>query len=72
MIKEKWVAINQALKENVFALIVCISNKIPVLLCGTPGCSKTLSIQLISTNMKGKNSNDPIFQILPKIDVFNF
>ena len=48
MVTEPGIALNEALRENIFALIVCISNKIPVLLCGTPGCSKTLSISLLS------------------------
>ena len=37
-------ALNQALRENVFTLIPCFVNKIPVFMCGKPGCSKTMSV----------------------------
>ncbi|MBV5280354.1 MAG: AAA family ATPase, partial [Actinobacteria bacterium] len=39
------VAQNEALRENVFALFTCIYNNIPALLCGKPGCSKSLAYQ---------------------------
>lgn len=35
--KTQRIARNEALCENIFALIVCICNKIPILLCGKPG-----------------------------------
>ena len=37
------IALNTALKENIFTLLVCVVNKIPLLICGKPGCSKTLA-----------------------------
>ncbi|CAG2207731.1 RNF213 [Mytilus edulis] len=40
-------ALNAALQENVFTLLVCILNKLPIFLVGKPGCSKSLSMQLI-------------------------
>jgi hypothetical protein len=38
---------NGALLENVFVLMVCILNRIPVFLVGKPGSSKSLSMKLI-------------------------
>ena len=38
---EKGIAKNRALLENLFALFICINNKIPLFLCGKPGCSKS-------------------------------
>jgi hypothetical protein len=38
------IAINKALKENIFAVIPCLANKIPIFICGKPGCSKSLAI----------------------------
>ena len=49
-------AVNQAIKENIFALIPCIMEKIPIFICGKPGCSKSLAIQLIFSNLKGPKS----------------
>lgn len=53
------VAINSALLENVFVLLVCIINRMPVFLVGKPGCSKTLAMQLILENLRGKGSPFP-------------
>jgi len=38
---------NNALLENVFVILTCMLNKIPVFLVGKSGCSKSLSMQLI-------------------------
>jgi E3 ubiquitin-protein ligase RNF213 len=60
------VAMNTALLENVFILLVCILNKIPAFLVGKPGCSKSLSMQLIYNNLKGRDSKDEFFKTLPQ------
>ena len=41
------LAVNEALKENVFAFIVCVANKLPLIICGKPVCSKSLTINLL-------------------------
>ena len=38
---------NQALLENIFCMFVCIQNRLPLILTGPPGCSKTLSFCLL-------------------------
>ena len=38
------IAKNRALLENIFILFFCINCKIPVFICGKPGCSKSLSV----------------------------
>ncbi len=62
-------ALNTALLENVFVMLVCILNKLPVFVVGKPGCSKSLSMQLINSNLRGKDSKDPFFQKLPQVYV---
>ena len=42
------IAKNKALLENLFSLFVAINNKVPMFIVGKPGCSKSLSVQLIS------------------------
>lgn len=49
-------ALNLALRENIFAIIPCILNRIPIFICGKPGCSKSLAIQLIFANLRGDKS----------------
>ncbi|CAF5147647.1 unnamed protein product, partial [Rotaria sp. Silwood1] len=39
-------AINRALTDNIFVLFTCILNRIPVILCGKPGSSKTLAVPI--------------------------
>ena len=51
------IAKNQALKENLFSSLYCIINKIPLIICGKPGRSKTLCIQILENSMKGKEGS---------------
>ncbi|CAF0884533.1 unnamed protein product [Adineta steineri] len=60
-------ATNRALTDNIFVLVACIVNKIPVILCGKPGCSKTSSVQIIISNLKGKKSKVSYFRTLPEL-----
>ena len=69
---EPGIAKNSALLENIFTLFVCINNKIPVFICGKPGCSKSLSVQLLYKSMKGDNSSDLMFKSLPRIIMNTF
>ena len=63
---------NAALRENVFVMLVCILNKIPIFVVGKPGCSKSLSIQLIRSNLRGRDSHDPLFKELPQLYVVSY
>ncbi|KAL4499726.1 hypothetical protein ABPG72_017266 [Tetrahymena utriculariae] len=53
---------NSALKSNIFTLFVCIMNKIPIVLIGPPGCSKSLSISILIKTMKGEQSKSQFFK----------
>lgn len=63
---------NAALRENVFVIVVCILNKIPVFVVGKPGCSKSLSMQVIRSNLRGKDSKDPFLKQLPQLFVVSY
>src|ERR1044072_6686020 len=60
-------AANEALLENVLVMIVCILTRIPLFLIGAPGSSKSLAIRLISSNLRGSDSNDKYFRNLPQV-----
>jgi len=64
---EKGIAKNRALLDNIFSLFVAINNKVPIFIVGKPGCSKSLSVQLINKSMKGSTSNTSLFKSFPKI-----
>ena len=66
------IARNTALRENVFIVMVCILNRIPVFLVGKPGCSKSLSMQLIRSNLRGKDSKNKYFYDFPQLYVVSF
>ena len=51
------IAFNSALMENVFTSLVCLMNKIPILIIGNPGSSKSLSIKMLNSNLRGQNSS---------------
>ena len=69
---EKGVAMNQALEENIFVLLICVLNKIPVFLVGKPGSSKTLTLQVIASNLQGKQSEQKFWRKFPSIHIFQY
>ena len=64
---EKGIAKNKALLDNIFALFVTINTKVPIFIVGKPGCSKSLSVQLINKSMRGDASKKLLFKNLPEI-----
>jgi hypothetical protein len=69
---EKGIAKNRALLDNIFGLFIAINNKVPIIVVGKPGCSKSLSVQLINKSMKGTASNNFIFKQYPKIIINSY
>lgn len=63
---------NAALRENVFVMLVCILNRIPVFVVGKPGCSKSLSMQIIRSNLRGKDAKDVFLKTLPQLYVVSY
>lgn len=61
------IAKNKALKENVFMMIVCIENRIPLFVVGKPGSSKSLSKSLVLDAMKGDQSKSNLFKKMKKV-----
>ena len=55
------VAKTEALKENIYATIICTMCKIPLIIVGQPGSSKTLSFKIVTANLLGKGSPHSIF-----------
>ncbi|XP_065828093.1 uncharacterized protein [Oscarella lobularis] len=56
------IAKTNALKENLFATVVCTACRIPLVIVGAPGSSKTLSFNLTLTNLKGAESKKKSFR----------
>jgi len=66
------IALNEALCENIFMILVCILNMIPIFVVGKPGSSKSLSVELIGSHLNGKMSDIPFFQEYPAVEVFSY
>ena len=50
----KWdtpLAMNDSLKENLYTCFVCVNTRLPLLIIGSPGSSKTLSLRLLAKNL---------------------
>ena len=56
------IAETNALKENLFATLICTMSKIPLIIVGAPGTSKTLSFNLTTSNVKGGESPKEYFR----------
>ena len=66
------IAKTLALKENLFAIIVCTVTKTPLIIIGDPGSSKTLSFNQVVSNLKGHDSKSKLFRytdFFPSLDV---
>ena len=66
------IGLNNSLKENIFLMFFSIYAQIPLIVVGKPGCSKSLSIQLIIKIMRGKFSNSNFLKKYPKINITAF
>lgn len=66
------IALNEALRENLFMLLVSVMNQIPILVIGKPGCSKSLAVSILQDNLKGSVSDKPLFKTMPAIEVLPY
>lgn len=66
------IAANSAIKENIYCFFVSIYNRLPMIIVGPPGCSKSLAIRILTENMKGYNSEDKYLTEFHSIRAINF
>ncbi len=63
------IAKNQALKENVFMMIVCIELRIPLFLVGKPGSSKSLAKTIVADAMQGEKASSDLFRSFKQVSI---
>ena len=68
----KGIAKNRALLENLFSLYFCTVNKIPLIICGKPGSTKSLSQKLLQNALKGIISNTKLCKETKELVVFPY
>lgn len=65
------VALNEALCENLFILLVSVLNSISVFVVGKPGSSKSLAVNILVRSLKGRESSSPFLRSFPAVEVFS-
>ncbi|XP_036418083.1 E3 ubiquitin-protein ligase rnf213-alpha-like [Colossoma macropomum] len=63
---------NDALKENVFMMIVCMNLRLPLFLVGKPGSSKSLSKTVAADALQGKSSRSELFKSYKQAQLLSF
>ena len=61
------IARNQALKENLFMMVICIELRIPLFLVGKPGSSKSLAKIIVADAMQGEAARSELFRALKSV-----
>ena len=64
------VALTAALKENIYCIVACIQQRIPLAIIGEPGSSKSLSYRIVWQNLRGEYSSKPFCRDLAAVDSF--
>jgi hypothetical protein len=68
------IAKTRTLKENLFATVICTTCRLPLIIVGAPGSSKTLSFNLALSNLKGAESRSSFFRDtrFPALDPYHY
>lgn len=66
---EENIALNQALCENVFMMVICIELRIPLFVVGKPGSSKSLAKTIVQDNMQGNLSKSDLFKNFKQVSL---
>lgn len=66
---EENIALNQALCENVFMMVICIELRIPSFVVGKPGSSKSLAKTIVQDNMQGNLSKSDLFKNFKQVSL---
>ena len=66
------IAKTDALLENLFCTVICIDAKIPLIITGPAGSSKTLSFTIAADNMKGKQSTTSLYKKMYHVHPFRY
>ncbi|XP_009475166.1 PREDICTED: E3 ubiquitin-protein ligase RNF213-like [Nipponia nippon] len=68
----KATARNDALRENIFMIVVCMDLRVPLFLVGKPGSSKSLSKTIAVDAMEGRRSKSQLFKRCKEIQLVSF
>jgi len=66
------IALTTGLKENIFVTLICALSRIPLMIIGPPGTSKTLSVNLVTDNANGEQSAKPFYRKFARLQPFHY
>ena len=66
------IAPTEGLKENIFMVLVCLISKVPVMIVGPPGSSKTLAIGILVENARGEYSRSEVYKAISYLIPFHY
>lgn len=66
------ISVNKPLKENLIVVLTCITLGIHVLICGKPGTSKTLAVDIAKSILANDLSNDEVLMYFKKAKFSQF
>eukprot|EP01080_Neovahlkampfia_damariscottae_P004913 gene4913-8502_t len=66
------ISMNDSLRENLFMILVSILNKVPIIVAGKSGTSKSLAMDILATNLQGTTSRNSFLKKLPAIEIFSY
>eukprot|EP01062_Namystynia_karyoxenos_P054291 TRINITY_DN4457_c1_g1_i1.p1 TRINITY_DN4457_c1_g1~~TRINITY_DN4457_c1_g1_i1.p1 ORF type:complete len:3111 (+),score=983.00 TRINITY_DN4457_c1_g1_i1:397-9729(+) len=69
---DEGIAMNESLTENLYVTMICIFNRVPVFVVGKPGSSKTLTLQVLASNLRGDQSANPYWRRFPALYIFPY
>lgn len=72
MLIPQGIAKTKSLQMNLFCNVVCMQARIPLLITGDPGRSKTLSFNIACDNMKGPASKRQDFKPLKNVTRYHY
>ncbi|XP_075784969.1 E3 ubiquitin-protein ligase rnf213-alpha-like isoform X2 [Pelodiscus sinensis] len=68
----KTTARNDALRENIFMMVICMDLRVPLFLVGKPGSSKSLSKTIAADAMQGRLSKTDLFKRCKQVQLVSF
>ncbi|KAM7163185.1 E3 ubiquitin-protein ligase rnf213-alpha-like isoform 1-T1 [Macrochelys suwanniensis] len=63
---------NDALRENIFMMVICMDLRVPLFLVGKPGSSKSLSKTIAADAMQGRLSKTELFKRCKQVQLVSF
>jgi hypothetical protein len=69
---ESGIAKTRGLQENIFMVVVCTLARVPLMIVGPPGSSKTLAVTVVDDNARGLYSKTDFYKEHPSLVPFRY